>query len=418
MANQTTVLQCPVCAQRLRVPCDLGEIQVTCPACRARWPWKAKSSRRAVLVLNVVAGVLLIAALAAAFVYLRQHAADEKASATGAKATSASAGDSAGAPERPMGDRADGSPDGSAAEGPRSADSLTASKILTRSGLVYGNCKTYQDQGKLTLHIGSSDIVFQFSTTYAKPDHFRYERKYVETTRGTSNIPLPSAGGGPVSSGGDKASLWSASQRKLVIWKEKSIVDFWVDDPKLIPDREGLGSLSLGKHLAALARSLALTGEGPGPVARVSADVPGIFDLLLADEQSGQNVATAEQLLIPTEEAGGFRKGPLHAIEVPKEFALESGMLRTSDGCIDISGVRSGVIDSKNRSHTYDLYSSVRIDEKSLLLRRIARLKVPRIESGALRALEDTPVWVEVEFKNVILDAEIPKQALELDPPK
>jgi hypothetical protein len=232
MANQTTVLQCPVCAQRLRVPCDLGEIQVTCPACRARWPWKANSSRRAIVVFNVVAGVVLIGAVVTAFLYFRKHRADETASSNTTSQTSpASTGDSAGAPERSTDKLADNIPKGSVAERLPSADSLTTDQNLARTVHVYGNCKTYQDEGKLTLRIGGSDIVFQFSTVYAKPDRFRYERKHTETTHGGSNIPLPSAGGGPVSSGGDleDTPVWVEIEFKNAAIDEeipKKVLDF------------------------------------------------------------------------------------------------------------------------------------------------------------------------------------------------
>lgn len=35
-----TVIKCPQCAQKLRIPSDRGEIQVTCSACGLRWFWE------------------------------------------------------------------------------------------------------------------------------------------------------------------------------------------------------------------------------------------------------------------------------------------------------------------------------------------------------------------------------------------
>jgi hypothetical protein len=39
MSPITTILPCPNCRRRLRVPTDRGELILTCPACRARWDW-------------------------------------------------------------------------------------------------------------------------------------------------------------------------------------------------------------------------------------------------------------------------------------------------------------------------------------------------------------------------------------------
>src|SRR5437879_4307376 len=38
-----TVLLCPVCRQKVRVPTGLGKLVVTCPKCRHRWEWRALS---------------------------------------------------------------------------------------------------------------------------------------------------------------------------------------------------------------------------------------------------------------------------------------------------------------------------------------------------------------------------------------
>lgn len=38
------VIKCPQCAQKLRVPSDKGEIQVTCSSCNLRWFWTPPSA--------------------------------------------------------------------------------------------------------------------------------------------------------------------------------------------------------------------------------------------------------------------------------------------------------------------------------------------------------------------------------------
>jgi uncharacterized protein YbaR (Trm112 family) len=42
MNNRTTILPCPSCRRRLRVPTDRGELLLTCPACRTRWYWSPR----------------------------------------------------------------------------------------------------------------------------------------------------------------------------------------------------------------------------------------------------------------------------------------------------------------------------------------------------------------------------------------
>ena len=39
MNPQSTILPCPNCRQRLRVPTDRGGLILTCPTCRTRWDW-------------------------------------------------------------------------------------------------------------------------------------------------------------------------------------------------------------------------------------------------------------------------------------------------------------------------------------------------------------------------------------------
>src|SRR4051794_25923140 len=39
MDGRTTILSCPHCRRRLRVPTDRGELALTCPRCRARWDY-------------------------------------------------------------------------------------------------------------------------------------------------------------------------------------------------------------------------------------------------------------------------------------------------------------------------------------------------------------------------------------------
>ena len=42
MDSGTTILPCPDCRQRLRVPTDRGELILTCLVCRARWDWSPR----------------------------------------------------------------------------------------------------------------------------------------------------------------------------------------------------------------------------------------------------------------------------------------------------------------------------------------------------------------------------------------
>jgi hypothetical protein len=39
ISGSTTILPCPSCRRRLRVPVDRGELVLTCPVCRTRWGW-------------------------------------------------------------------------------------------------------------------------------------------------------------------------------------------------------------------------------------------------------------------------------------------------------------------------------------------------------------------------------------------
>ena len=38
----TTILPCPNCRRRLRVPIDRGSLTLTCPTCRWRWDWSPR----------------------------------------------------------------------------------------------------------------------------------------------------------------------------------------------------------------------------------------------------------------------------------------------------------------------------------------------------------------------------------------
>jgi uncharacterized protein YbaR (Trm112 family) len=42
MNPSTTILPCPRCRQRLRVPIDRGNLMLTCPRCRRRWDWSPR----------------------------------------------------------------------------------------------------------------------------------------------------------------------------------------------------------------------------------------------------------------------------------------------------------------------------------------------------------------------------------------
>jgi hypothetical protein len=42
MNSSTTILPCPNCRRRLRVPTDRGDLWLTCPACRSRWDWSPR----------------------------------------------------------------------------------------------------------------------------------------------------------------------------------------------------------------------------------------------------------------------------------------------------------------------------------------------------------------------------------------
>jgi hypothetical protein len=39
MSTSTTILPCPNCRRRLRVPITRGDLTLTCPTCRWRWDW-------------------------------------------------------------------------------------------------------------------------------------------------------------------------------------------------------------------------------------------------------------------------------------------------------------------------------------------------------------------------------------------
>jgi hypothetical protein len=42
MNPNATILPCPNCRQRLRVPTDRGDLALTCPSCRWRWDWSPR----------------------------------------------------------------------------------------------------------------------------------------------------------------------------------------------------------------------------------------------------------------------------------------------------------------------------------------------------------------------------------------
>jgi hypothetical protein len=42
MSPSTTILPCPNCRRRLRVPTDRGDLTLTCPTCRWRWDWSPR----------------------------------------------------------------------------------------------------------------------------------------------------------------------------------------------------------------------------------------------------------------------------------------------------------------------------------------------------------------------------------------
>jgi hypothetical protein len=42
MSPSTTILPCPNCRQRLRVPINRGDLTLTCPTCRWRWDWSPR----------------------------------------------------------------------------------------------------------------------------------------------------------------------------------------------------------------------------------------------------------------------------------------------------------------------------------------------------------------------------------------
>lgn len=44
MGLDTTILPCPRCLRRLRVPIDRGELVLTCPECRHRWEWSPEGA--------------------------------------------------------------------------------------------------------------------------------------------------------------------------------------------------------------------------------------------------------------------------------------------------------------------------------------------------------------------------------------
>jgi hypothetical protein len=42
MNASTTILPCPSCRRRLRIPTDRGKLLLTCPVCRTRWAWSPR----------------------------------------------------------------------------------------------------------------------------------------------------------------------------------------------------------------------------------------------------------------------------------------------------------------------------------------------------------------------------------------
>ena len=42
MSPSTTILPCPNCRRRLRVPINRGDLTLTCPTCRWRWDWSPR----------------------------------------------------------------------------------------------------------------------------------------------------------------------------------------------------------------------------------------------------------------------------------------------------------------------------------------------------------------------------------------
>lgn len=44
--DNTLILSCPTCEQRLRVPTNRGDLVVHCPRCRHKWDWRASSEDR------------------------------------------------------------------------------------------------------------------------------------------------------------------------------------------------------------------------------------------------------------------------------------------------------------------------------------------------------------------------------------
>jgi hypothetical protein len=45
--ESTTIVSCPTCRQRLRVPIARGDLALTCPVCRERWDWSPEAGERA-----------------------------------------------------------------------------------------------------------------------------------------------------------------------------------------------------------------------------------------------------------------------------------------------------------------------------------------------------------------------------------
>jgi hypothetical protein len=85
MNQQTTIVSCSACGQRLTIPSNLGNLAVTCTACGHRWEWRPRTRRGRLILLAALAFVAVVAATVGTLWLLQ----NKRLSAWEAKLTSA-----------------------------------------------------------------------------------------------------------------------------------------------------------------------------------------------------------------------------------------------------------------------------------------------------------------------------------------
>jgi hypothetical protein len=132
--------------------------------------------------------------------------------------------------------------------------------------------------------------------------------------------------------------------------------------------------------------------------------VPGVFDLLIPNGHVGDNLATLEQLQPPTKDG--------------KVDLLRSSHFRTAEGYLVLSGLLKAVPDAGHGGYLCDLLNLIRIDEKHLLVQRLAQDKsFPRDERAPVGVQPRLPSQVTLDYQTVEVDQDIPARELEFTRP-